>query len=342
MSSYRPCAPHDALELQLVQIWEDLLQRRPVGVDEDFFELGGDSLLAMSLLARVSQETGYNLPTSGILQARTIEKLARALREGVPPENWSPIVPIQPEGTNRPFFCVHPGGGNVLCYLGLSKWLGGDWPFFGVQCPGIDGVREPLHTAEEMAREYVAALMRVQPRGPYALGGWSVGGVLALEMAQQLTAAGHRVAPLAIFDSGALYACAILTAMFPKGEMGTLDWLRMPGDQQVAEFRRRSAPARLVPDNADDALAGRIARLFASNMRALLNYSPRPYAGRIVLFQASEAIVKKRFEPRYEWPRLCEHVEVLEVPGNHLTMIYEPHVRVLAEKLRHCLETATE
>ena len=190
MLSDRFCAPRDALELQLVQIWEDLLERRPVGVNEDFFELGGDSLLAMSLLARVSQETGYSLPSLASFRC-TIEKLARALREGVTSENWTSIVPIQQEGTKRPFFCVHPGGGNVLCYVGLSKWLGKERPFYGVQCRGVDGVLEPLQSVEEMAREYVAALVRVQPHGPYALGGWSVGGVLAYEMSQQLTAAGH-------------------------------------------------------------------------------------------------------------------------------------------------------
>jgi thioesterase domain-containing protein/acyl carrier protein len=328
------------LELQLVQIWEDLLKRRPVGVNEDFFDLGGDSVSAMSLLARVSQETGYNLPTAGILQARTIEKLARALREGITSEPWSPIVPVQPEGTRRPFFCVHPGGGNVLCYLGLSRWLGSDRPFYGVQCRGVDGVLEPWHSAEEMAGEYVAALRRVQPHGPYALGGWSVGGVLAYEMAQQLTAAGQRVAPLAILDSGVLYACAILTAIFPKGEMGALDLLRLPSEQQLAEFRRRSAAAQLIPDAADEELANRIFRLFTSNMRALLNYRAEPYDGRIVLFQAVESLVKKRFEPRYEWPRLCAQVEVQEVPGNHLTMIHEPHVCGLAEKLSQCLDAA--
>ncbi len=340
MLNHRYLAPRDALELYLAQVWESLLDRRPVGVDEDFFELGGDSLLAMSLLARVSQETGYNLPTSGILQARTIEKLARALREGVTLENWSPIVPIQPEGAKRPFFCVHPGGGSVLCYVGLSKWLGSDRPFFGLQCPGVDGVREPLQDAYEIAREYVAAVRGVQPHGPYALGGWSVGGVLAFEMAQQLKATGERVAPLAVLDSGLLYACAVVTAIFPKGETGAWGVLRMPPEQQVVEFRRRSAAAKLIPDGADDALASRISRLFTSNMRALLNYHTKPYDDRIFVFQAIEAIVKKRFEPRYEWPRLCDHVVLHAVPGNHLTMLQEPHVRVLAGKLRECLEVA--
>jgi thioesterase domain-containing protein/aryl carrier-like protein len=336
----RHVAPRDALELQLARIWEDLLDCRPIGVDEDFFQLGGDSLLAMSLLARIVQETGYMLPGSGIVRAPTIEKLAKVLREDSDPANWSAIVPIQTEGTKRPFFCVHPGGGNALCYLQLARCLGPEQPFYGLQCPGVDGIRQPLATAEEMAREYVAAIRGVQARGPYAIGGWSVGGVFAYEVAQQLRAAGEEVRFLAVIDSGILYACAILTALFPKGQMGILDMLRLPSAGQLSEFRRRSAPARLIPDNADEPLAYQIFRLFTSNMHAVINYRPEPYEGKITLFQASEGLVKKRFEPSREWSRLCDDVELHLVPGNHLTLVQEPHVRKLAERLANCLDAA--
>jgi thioesterase domain-containing protein len=204
----------------------------------------------------------------------------------------------------------------------------------------VDGIRQPLATVEEMAGEYVAAIRRVQPHGPYAIGGWSVGGVLVYEMARQLQAAGERMRLLAIIDSGVLYACAILTALFPKGQMGLLDMLRLGSDEQLSDFRRRSAPARLIPDDADDRLARQIFSLFASNMRAVLNYRPKPYDGRITLFQAREAIVKERFEPAREWSRLCDDVELHFVPGNHLTLIQEPHVHELAQRIAGCLEAA--
>ena len=337
-STDRRIAPRDALELQLTYIWEDLLEQRPIGVDEDFFQLGGDSLLAMSLLARIVQETGYTLPAGGIFQAPTIEKLARLLRLDSDPDEWSPLVPIQTEGSKLPFFCIHPGGGNVLCYLQLSRRLGPGRPFYGLQCPGVDGIRPPAATAEEMAEGYVAAIRRVQPHGPYAIGGWSVGGVLAYEMAQRLRASGQEVRLLAIIDSGILYACAILTALFPKGQPGMLDMLRLSSAEQLADFRRLSAPARLIPDDADERLARQIYSLFASNMRAVLNYRAAPYEGKITLFQAAEAIVKPRFEPSREWPRLCDDVELHVVPGNHLTVVREPHVGKLAERLALCLE----
>lgn len=329
--------PRDALELQLTRIWEELLDRRPIGIHDDFFKIGGDSVLAMALLAQIVQETGYILPAGGIFSATTIAKLAAALREGSTSQDWSPLVPIQPEGSKPPFFCVHPGGGNVLCYLQLSRHLGADQPFFGLQAPGVDGIREPLETIEEMAEQYVGAIRQAQARGPYALGGWSVGGVVVYEMAQRLHAAGEEVQVLAIFDSGVLYACAILTALFSNGQ-GALDLLRQPSAEQIADFRLRSAPARLVPDNADEKLAGRIFRLFVGNMRAVFNYRPRPYQGRIDLFMASEPIVRQRFAPDREWQRLCDQVAVHSVPGNHLTMIHEPHVAALAASLRRCLD----
>jgi len=332
-------APRDALELQLVRIWEELLERRPIGVQEDFFELGGDSVLAMSLLGRVATETGYALPAGGIFQARTIEKLAAVLREGCSPETWSPLVAIQPDGSATPFFCVHPGGGNVMCYLRLSQHLGSDQPFFGLQAPGFDGICEPLTTIEEMAEMYVAAILRSRPQGPYALGGWSVGGVVAYEMAQRLRAAGHEVRVLAIIDSGVLYSCAVVTALFPKGGPGALDLIRQPAAEQIADFRRRSAAAKLVPENADDTLAGRIFRLFVGNMKAVLNYRAAPYAGRIDVFQAADRIVRERFDPHREWAQLCGDVRLHVVPGNHLSMLHEPHVGPLAETLAKTLQS---
>ena len=338
MSTARYVAPRNAIEHQLAQMWEDLLDRHPIGVEENFFEVGGDSILAMSLLARIAQELGCNLPPAGILQAATIEKLAVALRQEARPEDWTPLVPIRAEGSKPPFFCVHPGGGNVLCYLQLAKQIGADRPFFGLQCPGVDGILPPLAEAEQMARLYVEAIRQVQPRGPYAVGGWSVGGVFAYEVAQQLRAAGQQVRLLAILDSGILHACALLTAIFPKGDMGILDVMRMASPEQIGEFRRRSAPARLIPDYADDELALRLFRLFASNMRAVLEYQARPYAGVLELFQAADSLVKPRFEPRREWARLCDQVVVQIVPGSHLTMIHEPHVQVLGKLLRERLD----
>jgi thioesterase domain-containing protein len=337
---HEPIAPRNVLEFQLSRIWEDLFGRSPIGIDEDFFELGGESLLAMTLLARIAQDIGCSVPAAGIFQARTIEKLARVLDDASEPVQWSPLVPIRTQGTKPPFFCVHPSGGNVLCYLQLSRHLGEDQPFYGLECRGHSGHSEPLTSAKEMAGEYVAALRSVQPSGPYSLGGWSIGGVLAFEMAQQLRAAGEQIRLLALIDSGVLYCVALLTALFPDKDLGLFDVMRLDPAERLIEFRRRSAPARLIPQNADDDLARRIMNLFVANMRAVMTYPIESYDRPLTLFQAFDPIVKPRFQPGREWASRCTNLDVIAVPGSHLTMIHEPHVAVLADELRRCLDNA--
>ncbi|MFP2934767.1 phosphopantetheine-binding protein, partial [Pyxidicoccus sp. 3LG] len=167
-------APRDALELLLARTWESVLGVQSVGVRSNFFELGGHSLLAVRLMAAVRQTTGRQLPLATLFQAPTVEQLALRLRRedsGV----WSPLVPfgLASTGSNAPFFCVHPVGGNVLAYAELARLLGPDQPFYGLEARGLDGTSAPLGTVEEMATEYVKALRTVQPSGPYFLGGWS-------------------------------------------------------------------------------------------------------------------------------------------------------------------------
>ncbi len=195
--------PRDAVEAQLAAIWEDLLDVRPVGVHDDFFDLGGHSLLAVRLLARVEAQFGQTLPLSSLFLGATIEDLAGRLRGPAGREGGSPLVAIQPQGAGAPFFCVHPAGGIVYCFRDLARQLGKDRPFYAFQAHGLDGDREPLTRLDEMAACYVEALRAVQEQGPYHLGGWSLGGLIAFEMAQQLQDAGQEVATLALFDTQA-------------------------------------------------------------------------------------------------------------------------------------------
>ncbi len=332
-------APRNALELTLTQIWEPLLKVSPIGIHDDFFKLGGDSISAMALLALVAQETGYPLPAGGLLQAPTIAQLATILTNDVTPENWSPMVPIQREGDLRPLFCIHPGGGNVLCYLQLSRLLGKNQPFYALQAPGVDGVRRPLDTIEEMASEYMAAMRLVQPEGPYFIAGWSVGGVVAYEIAQQLRAAGQKVGHLGIIDSGVLYTMGILRAVTPVDQPGAFEVMGRTPAQQIKVFRVRSASAGLIPEQADEATAIRIMQLFQSNVEAVVRYRPQPYPDRVDLYQAEELLVPSRRQPFNEWSGICSDLCLHSVPGNHLTMIHEPFVQDLAATISNVLAT---
>ncbi|MGH9363230.1 MAG: thioesterase domain-containing protein, partial [Thermoanaerobaculia bacterium] len=194
--------PRDELESGLVEIWEEVLATRPIGVKDNFFALGGHSLLAVRLMGMVQQRFGQELPLALLVEGGTIEHLAVALRRSpAEPRAWSPLVALQPEGDGPAFFCIHPIGGQVLCYADLARYLGADQRFYGFQAPRPDEVGEAAPSIEEMATGYLQAVREVQPEGPYLLGGWSMGGILAFEMARQLRARDEEAALVAIIDA---------------------------------------------------------------------------------------------------------------------------------------------
>jgi amino acid adenylation domain-containing protein len=195
-------APRDAVEERLANVWGEVLGVVPVGVTDSFFELGGHSLLAIRLLAKVEEAFGRRLPLATLFLGPTVEEQAGWLRTPEPTGGkWTPVVPLVSTGTKAPFFCVHPAGGIVYCFAPLARSLGDDRPFFALQSAGLDGETEPFQTIEEMAACYVAAIEAERPEGPYHLGGWSLGGLVAFEMARQLEARGKAVATLALFDT---------------------------------------------------------------------------------------------------------------------------------------------
>jgi amino acid adenylation domain-containing protein len=339
-------APRDLLELQLAQIWEEVLGVHPIGVRDDFFALGGHSLLAVRLMARIAQRLGRRLPLSSLFEGSTVEQLAAVLRRQLDATPLSPLVGIQPHGARRPFFCVHPAGGEVLCYMPLARHLGPEQPFYGVQAPGLDDGQAPLADVEAMAAHYLAAVRAAQPDGPYLLGGWSAGGLIAFEMAQQLQAQGQQVALLALFDTW-LPQCAeepedddraILRSFAQDLDLGLdLSLLDEPGAQLAAILEQAQQAGALPPDIGLDQIR-RILEVFRANRRAVRSYEPQPYPGRITYFQASEAEPADERDPVLEWATLAAGgMERHVVPGTHFTIVGEPHVKVLAERLSACL-----
>ena len=195
--------PRDLVELKLTKIWSNTLNVGSVGVQDNFFDLGGNSLFAIRLMTQIEQQFQRNLPLATLLQGQTIEKLATIWRDQPDAISWSSLVPIQTSGSKLPFFCIAGGGGNVLYFYHLARHLGSDQPFYALQAVGLDGESEPLTRVEDMAAHYIEGIKSVQPKGPYLLGGHSFGGIVAFETAQQLQKQGHEVALLAILDMGA-------------------------------------------------------------------------------------------------------------------------------------------
>ena len=220
-SEYVP--PRDAIEQQLTHIWQEVLGVHSISIKDNFFDIGGHSLVAVRLMARIQKDFALNLPLATLFQSPTIEELATLLRQQPEFLPWSSLVPIQAiqnpsanSGTAKqalsgvegskirpPFFCVHGAGGNVIYFYGLARFMGSEQPFYALQPVGLDGQSEPHTSVEEMAAHYIESIQTIQPQGPYFLGGHSLGGHIVFEMAQQLKKKGHDIALLAILDTSA-------------------------------------------------------------------------------------------------------------------------------------------
>ena len=193
-------APRDTTERRLAELWEEVLGIRPIGVTTSFFDLGGRSILAARLFTRISRTFGKDLPLATLFQAPTIEQLAKELRPQSQ-SRYSTLVPIRTQGDRPPFFCVHGGEGSTLFLHRLAREMPEDQPFYGIEPEGLDGRRFHRTTIPQMAAHYLAEIRKVQPHGPYSIGGYCFGGLVAFEMAQQLVAQGEQASLVALFSA---------------------------------------------------------------------------------------------------------------------------------------------
>ncbi|NNC00087.1 amino acid adenylation domain-containing protein, partial [Corallococcus exiguus] len=351
-------APRDALEMQLARIWEDLLGVPSVGVRSSFFELGGHSLLAVRMVAAVRERLGKSIPLSVLFQQPTIEQLAQVLRDDS--QDWTPLVPLERgEPGKRPLFLVHPGGGNVLAYSELARRLGPSLPVFGLQSRGLDG-RPVAESIEEMATLYIEAIRTVQPHGPYQLGGWSLGGVIAYEMARRLREAGEAVDLLALIDAHvhgltkhaqaetqldsetrARLAFAHATATAFGQELSVPDEALAQGDDVMLDhLLQEGLRARILDAHSGLAQLRALFNVFRANLFAHEKYAPKPYDGTALLLSASgvaEAIPRHR-----GWePLVRGGLEVHDVAGGHHELMQDPHLGSVVEHLRSALAAVT-
>jgi aspartate racemase len=321
------------VEEKLVKIWEGVLGKRAIRVEENFFELGGHSLLAVRLMHRIEREMGKRLPITALLEAPTVERMAEVIgREAR--EDWSSLVAIQPEGWRPPFFCVHGIGGTVLRFYDLARHLGREQPVYGLQAQGVSG-KHPCHNrVEDMAAHYLTEIRRLQPHGPYYLGGYSLGGSVAMEMARRLRAEGQEIGIVALLDTFA-------GTYQSKGKL-LVKFLTLAPREKLYHLRRKG---RSLGKSIKKTVAmARLPRVLKEVRRAChqaaKQYIVQPYLGEITLFHAEERSLSSE-NPYETWKTLAlGGLEVHEVPGGHGSVIDEPAVTFLAEKLKACLERA--
>jgi len=325
--------PRDTVESQLVKLWEDVLEKRHIGIYDDFFELGGTSLLAARLFAQLERAFKLRIPLATLIQAPTIDKLAKTIRQPAVCDTWRSLVPIQPNGVRPPLFCSHGESGNLLIYRGLAEYLGPDQPVYGLQPQGLDGKQPPLTRIEEMAANYVKEIQRIQPEGPYFLAGYCMGGTIAFEMAQQLRRHGQSVGLLALLDTynWRIVKRTLLSDLYfnlQKYWFGWKHFLLMASRNELGFTQAR------CDESSNES------KLSECNRHAALSYVPKVYPGRILQVRPGQQYARYH-RPELGWGEFAaDGLEVFSLPALPGGILEEPCIRDLAAKLRTCITQA--
>lgn len=347
------------LEKRLAEIWSAVLGLQVSGAEEDFFRLGGTSLQAAHLTAEINRELGSRMPVSYLYVAPTVRKLARALAAALVDREAPALFPLKPSGSRAPLFLAHPHTGHLLTYGRFLAHLGGEQPVYGLHSPDPEGRGDRPGSLEELVSSYVEEIIGFLPEGPYCIGGHCSGSAVAFEIARQLTEKGREVAYLALIDG---YAPG-----YPKPREGSSALAALTGCASDYLHRLRSflqyvsclAPRQraehllhLLPNLSKDVARATLKRmgrtlprglqLEAGSLRGLLaGYRPSPFPGRAVIFKPSLEPAGYIRDPYMGWGGLVEGgLEVVEVPGYHRTLIFDPRCRTLARLLTQSLEAA--
>ncbi len=348
-------------ERLVAEIWQDLLGVDHVGPADDFFDLGGHSVLGIQLVSRLQEQFAVDLPVQSLFEARTVARIAELIDDSSATDRkggqHSQLVAIQPAGSRRPFFCVHAIGGGVFSYIELSHHLGPNQPFYGLQALRRTGEPEPLSNIEEMAKSYIEAIRSLEPHGPYQLGGWSMGGLIAYEMARQLREQSQEVSLLALIDSGVpklmvkefeveetqLLAGFLITTgeMFGKQiTISPVDLQGLDSETQLSYLMDQAEQVGLLSRLGGPQRFQSYLDVFRANVKAVLNYKPQKSEQPIVLIRATENSTNGN-NATMGWDELTTApVSVFTVPGNHYSILSKPHVQILAEHLSALLDEA--
>ncbi|MBG1265935.1 non-ribosomal peptide synthetase [Nostoc sp. WHI] len=361
------------LELKLVQIWSKILKIDKIGVQDNFFDLGGHSLLAPYLMTQIKQQIGKDIPLTVLFQNPTIEQLATIIQTESDDSLPSCLVAIKPNGSNLPFFCVPGAGGRPFYFYHLGRYLGDDQPLYGFENNLYQELGE-ITRIEDIASHYIEAMQAVQPQGPYFLGGHSYGGNLAFEMAQQLCQKGYKVALLAIFDSSAptykdkqilvdslnwehsrwlAEVSQGLEIYLEKNLDVSYETLQsLTEEEQLKYVLNCFKIANILPPNAETMQLINIVQAYRSSSLCLVDYVPKHlYPGKVTILRANEDMTEDSNNEFAEvsqdlslgWSEFStEPVESHFVLGNHVSIMAEPHVQVLAQRLKACIKEARE
>ncbi len=354
-------APRNSKEQKIAEIWQKVLTIDEIGIHDDFFELGGNSLIAVALVARLRDALQTDLTTQEFLNAPTIAELAEWVEINAPAQDMAKtqrkpklpasLVRIQSgSGQKTPLFLVHPIEGQVFFYRDLASCLNSERPVYAFQAPGLEGESEPFTRIEDMAAHYIKSMREIQADGPYLLGGTSFGGIVAFEMSQQLHALGQKTdllfladapipgqpTPFSLEDDTDILMFIARNLLKLDTESFSADGFRKLGpDEQISHLLEQAKTLGHLPPDFNASQFQQFVSVFKANEKAMKHYAPRPYPGRLTFFRPREQWKKETpYHPEFFWTDFAERgIEISTVPGNHITMNYQPNVRVMAERL---------
>jgi amino acid adenylation domain-containing protein len=347
-----PSAPADTLESELAAAWARVLGLRSIGVDDDFFDLGGDSVLAVSAIVESEHRLGRPLSLDWLYDSSTVRSFATRARLPPVPRDAPSVFPLSAGRRERPLFLIAGGGGHVFSFRQLATLLEDSAACYGLQLPGLDDARRPLDHIDEIAAEFLRQMRIVQPHGPYRLLGYSFGGLVAYELARQLAVAGGAIGFLGLIDTpgpGAFRpqppaARARIHLSRLRGLRGgeRLQYVGGMLERRIRRWYRASgtAPDPVYSSGGASPTERRMRAVYDAHIVAARNYRPPPYPGCLWLFraEAEEWMQLAVVEPTYGWGALCTGgVRVKTVTGTHGTLFVEPHVGALAHGVRAAL-----
>ena len=357
VSACKYVSPRDDLDLQLIHIWEHAFGIKNIGINDDFFELGGHSLLAAHIFAEINKYLGKNLPLAALFHTATISGIADMIRGKLWKPLWSSIVPLKVTGNKTPVFLIHGAEGNILLYKNLIKYLEVDRPVYGLQSQGLDGKSPLLNDVKEMAQKYIMEIKGIQPDGPYLLGGYCLGGVIAYEIAQQLTGSGDVVDMVAMIET---YNIKNTPPSFVLRTFHRIQNLFF----QLMNLRLSLKDSRLQYFNEKfnvelnrirvklKILNSRLSSIFSQkhskdyqhllineiNDRAQNSYTPKAYTGKVILFKPIRYFTCYN-DYCYGWENLIEDMNIIEMPCYPRGSLNKPFVKYLAEKFNEALDS---
>ncbi|WP_454802741.1 non-ribosomal peptide synthetase [Mucilaginibacter phyllosphaerae] len=351
-------APRTSNEKLVADIWEELMGLEKISIYDNFFQLGGRSLIAVKIMARLEQETGKRLPLATLFEYSTVEKLAVRLDIDAEAITWESLVPIKPHGSKMPLYIVHGAGLNVLLFNALAMNMDAEQPVYGLQAKGLNGIDEPLDVMEEIAANYVEEIINHDPVGPYAVAGYSLGGLIAYEMAKQMLALGKDVKMLAMFDT-----YADQTQRYDSPIKRTVDnaWLLikqlaytpvlfMQDPKRTIEYKSREIARRIqkiykniFPDKVKkkEGFSAYTDDINDRSLAAQKNYLLEPVNISIELFRAKKKTFYMKDTKFLGWkPFALKGVNVHDIPGEHNTIFAPPNDKQFAKVLQECLDKA--